>query len=488
VPTAIDSLVVEIGLDPKGFTEGRQKLGDELSKARGALENFGKSVEREGTKIGEAFKFAKGGIMGLVGAFVGGEAASFIDKVASMDAHTMRFARTIGMSTQQLGLWNNLIRSVGGTAEDVTSTMGGLNAEFMDIKMSNKVPSPGMQQVLTRAGINPYQDNPDQAIMKMLQWLQPQKPQDQAYWLGQAGIQGNMALLLMDIMSDTGKMAELVKQLKEMGGASKKTGDEAVELQRKTSLLMAALDNLSRGTFPLLTAVVNAFAEGIKNTFGNSETSKNLLGHLDIVPDSPAGRLYKWLSDPKPMSLRDLFSSSAEASVPAAGSGGGGVGTRGDRNNNPGNIEYGRFAIAHGATGTDGRFAIFPNAETGSAAMMALLQSRYQGMTLAGIQKTWVGTGPDQGYLGSMMKATGLGANDVPNLNDPAVVKALMRGMTRGEGTHLPKSAAPGPQSSVTIGSINVASNKADPKAVADEVPDAIKRYSMLGGINTGLT
>lgn len=58
-------------------------------------------------------------------------------------------------------------------------------------------------------------------------------------------------------------------------------------------------------------------------------------------------------------------------------------GTRPARNNNPGDLEYGPFAHAHGATGSDGRFAIFPNAATGFAAMRALLLEHYSGLTIA---------------------------------------------------------------------------------------------------------
>ena len=43
------------------------------------------------------------------------------------------------------------------------------------------------------------------------------------------------------------------------------------------------------------------------------------------------------------------------------------------RSNNPGNIEAGRFASAHGAVGSDGRFAIFSSADAGFAALEALL-------------------------------------------------------------------------------------------------------------------
>lgn len=47
--------------------------------------------------------------------------------------------------------------------------------------------------------------------------------------------------------------------------------------------------------------------------------------------------------------------------------------SRGEKNNNPGNIEMGPFARSQGATGTDGRFATFPTYEAGVRAQEALL-------------------------------------------------------------------------------------------------------------------
>lgn len=60
-------------------------------------------------------------------------------------------------------------------------------------------------------------------------------------------------------------------------------------------------------------------------------------------------------------------------------------GTRAWRNNNSGNIEYGEFARAHGAVGSDGRFAVFPTYEAGRAAKEALLfeTGSYRNLTLA---------------------------------------------------------------------------------------------------------
>jgi len=59
------------------------------------------------------------------------------------------------------------------------------------------------------------------------------------------------------------------------------------------------------------------------------------------------------------------------------------TGPRPVRNNNPGNIEYGPFAKANGAVGGDGRYAVFPDVETGTKAQINLLKtSTYQNLTL----------------------------------------------------------------------------------------------------------
>jgi hypothetical protein len=59
------------------------------------------------------------------------------------------------------------------------------------------------------------------------------------------------------------------------------------------------------------------------------------------------------------------------------------------RNLNPGNIRYGYFALRHGATGTDGSFAIFPTAAAGFAAMSELLEGFYLGDTITQAITKW---------------------------------------------------------------------------------------------------
>ena len=59
------------------------------------------------------------------------------------------------------------------------------------------------------------------------------------------------------------------------------------------------------------------------------------------------------------------------------------------RNHNPGNIEYGGWAVAHGAIASDGRFAIFPDDATGFAAMSALLMTDYVGLSVQDAVAKW---------------------------------------------------------------------------------------------------
>lgn len=112
------------------------------------------------------------------------------------------------------------------------------------------------------------------------------------------------------------------------------------------------------------------------------------------------------------------------------------------RNNNPGNIEFGSFAKKFGATGSDGRFAIFPSWQAGVAAMHALLMNKYeQGLTTihslisgSGRVQGWLGSGADlkdaPNYIANVSKLTGIGADQqLP----PSQIAAVQMAMARNE-------------------------------------------------------
>lgn len=112
---------------------------------------------------------------------------------------------------------------------------------------------------------------------------------------------------------------------------------------------------------------------------------------------------------------------------------------RNERNHNPGNIEYGEFAKAHGATGSDGRFAIFPDKETGSAAMDTLLgvySKKHGKNTVAGIIGRWAPSSENNtsSYVKAVASKMGVDPNQQLDMDDPKVISAIASQISAHEG------------------------------------------------------
>ena len=105
-------------------------------------------------------------------------------------------------------------------------------------------------------------------------------------------------------------------------------------------------------------------------------------------------------------------------------------GTRAWRNNNPGNIEFGPFAESQGAIGTDGRFAIFPDYETGRAAKEKLLfgTNSYKDLTLTGAINRYAPSFENNtsAYISNVAEAAGVSpSTKMSNIPSPARTKIL---------------------------------------------------------------
>lgn len=91
------------------------------------------------------------------------------------------------------------------------------------------------------------------------------------------------------------------------------------------------------------------------------------------------------------------------------------AGTRANRNHNPGNIEFGKFSLAHGALHGDPRFAVFPSNEAGFACMRTLFQSAYKGLTVAQAIAKWAPPTENDtaSYVNNVCHWTGLEPGEV---------------------------------------------------------------------------
>jgi len=123
-------------------------------------------------------------------------------------------------------------------------------------------------------------------------------------------------------------------------------------------------------------------------------------------------------------------------------------GSRSWRNNNPGNIEYGPFARSMGATGTDGRFAVFPDYKSGRNAQEKLLfeGKNYANLTLAQAIRRWAPASENNvpAYIAAM------GADPNTRMKDfsPSQRSTLLDAMQKHEGWK-PGKVVPGPSQPV---------------------------------------
>lgn len=233
-----------------------------------------------------------------------------------------------------------------------------------------------------------------------------------------------------------------------------------------------------------------------------------LLFHSDDLNANEAGDLAKHRSGMPGFDADGKPTGAMQA--PAAG----GKLSRGMRNNNPGNIEYGNFAKKHGATGSDGRFAIFPTMEAGQAAMQELLRSNYLDAGKDTISKVISKYAPPKenntaAYIASVAKQTGIGPDQkLSEANLPALAAAISRhengaawdqrnaaavaNLSAGIGAGSRADGGGKGSSTVTneihVGEVNVKTSATNADGIARDAASAIKnRFGYVLQANTGM-
>ena len=109
------------------------------------------------------------------------------------------------------------------------------------------------------------------------------------------------------------------------------------------------------------------------------------------------------------------------------------------RNNNPGNIINSKFTSENGAVGSAGRFAVFPNEETGLQATIKLLRSKnYVNLELRQVYNRWApegdGDNNPSAYANYVSKHSGVPLNKkIYELNNDEIMR-VARAMQKFEG------------------------------------------------------
>lgn len=265
MPTVLDSFTIELGLDPRKFTEGEREAMSSFKKTQEASLVFGRDLETRLTKISDLFGIVKAGALGVVGAFVGHEVAGFIGNIAQMTAQTGRLASSLGMATNELFKWDQVFRQAGSAPGAAGQTFQNIFDTINRYKATTGQYPPDLMNLLTRSNIsiNDFLYHPTDAFLRLSDYVN--SPEIKAYGPG-FGRQVMSAVPgasndFFNVMQQGRKKLE--EDLAKALPIRQEDVDAAKAYQDATAKLEVSFERLATRTFPALAELADYLSDHI---------------------------------------------------------------------------------------------------------------------------------------------------------------------------------------------------------------------------------
>ena len=137
--TVIDELVLRLGLDASQFTRGQDEFQRNLRKVQDETGTRGKEIEAAGNKMADAFRRVRNEVFALAASvFAIRGLREFAQEIIQNEAAIGRWAKVIGMSTENLSAWGGAAERAGGTMGATTGTLNGLMQEFQKFALTGQ--------------------------------------------------------------------------------------------------------------------------------------------------------------------------------------------------------------------------------------------------------------------------------------------------------------------------------------------------------------
>lgn len=534
----VDAFVATLGLDDReyrksvrAYRDDRKRLTEEEQK-QNRISQDGQSRTIAGLRTlrneTAGFLLMLAGATSLVG---------FAKDMLTADAATGRFARNTGMATERVSVWENALKRVGGTAEEARAALGTLFGIFQNYQLMGDLSKGG---ALAFFGLSERDlKDPEAALLRIAEVVKNMPREDVEARLATLGLSGSIVGLLA---GDRGELTKLLASVEAAGVANDESAEAAMDLEAELAKTAQTLQGVARpavteltNAFIRLTEIINGLIESkgmamLNDIFGSGSVAEvrpadggsagipNVFDAIgDAFPNNKGAQLLKkrWgtaRDGESNFSVRGNDSRSVAEIFGRQPAPRRGRLTRAERNNNPGNIEDGRFARSqYGYAGSDGRFAKFSSVEAGFAAMENLLRGRgYAGggrNTIAKIISKYAPSSENNvgAYVGAVERATGIDRNTPLSA---AQIRAVSRAMARHEGfrggpsvditASSVQAARRGPQAtragssvsqsnSTTVGQINVYTPATDAAGIARDIRGEMTKRGLVVQAGSGL-
>lgn len=536
-------------------------------KTKAARDQQAKDTEQKTKQAAQGLNKLKNEALGFLAIFATASGLKAFAQDTIQTAASLGFmAANLGMSTKDLDAWQAAAERAGGSAGGMTAQLKESASEIAKYK-AGMGPSEGMQWFL-RLGGDPaaFKDGNTYLLARsaILEKLFKANPANAVLMAANMGVSEDTFNLLK---KGPDAVMALVAAQREHSVITEQDAAQALELQNSIKDLNREFEAVSRRllldivpvvTQKLMPAMrefsgwvtthkpeISSFIDGLVNgtvTFGRvaipilkmvADGWKNIFGWVgelgekihSILPQSWSDKIGEKMAEyfggeattpnsptpNTPAPARQQRTSGAPAAPGNATPGNNKSLPRGMRNNNPGNIEYGAFAKKHGATGSDGRFAIFPTMQAGQEAMQALLGGYldkghntvgkainrwapgFENNTaayIAAVSKQ-IGVGPDQkldkSHLPALANAISRHENG-PAWDRKAANAADFARMPVGAATAQRGNASTSTNTTdVKVGQITINTKATDAAGIAASIGPAVTNYAFVAQANGGM-
>ena len=527
--TVIDSLLIELGLDTSKFNKEQQKSVQELRKFDEQAQKTSKNTQQGAKNIGDSFGKSRDALISLGVALVGFKGfTSFVKDMTTGNAALGRNANLLGLSARELDAWGGVLGTVGGNLDSFQSSLQNLESGLANIKLGDSAILTPLARLGALGAVDINKNTVD--IYKLADAIKKVADQDKQLALSLSSQMGISKEMFMVLSQGSEKVRQLYGEQYKLSGVNEKNTESAAKLQAEWAKVKQAFSGASNqvmdNLYPSLEALAKVTIFGLEKFVEYDKKLNGLITNVGLFAAS-LGTLHVslkaigvtlgsgvWaavsrffggaalllhsgnLNEGEDEELRKMWEkydkeNGTNYSKKPGGSNTGGTNTSGQnsneqnapggnknlprnlRNNNPGNIEYGPFAKKHGAIGSDGRFAIFPNMKAGEDAMASLLMGYMKegNNTISKIVNKWApGKENNQAaYISSVSKQTGLDPNKPLHMGE---INAVRQAMTRHEGSSS--------NVQTNIGTINVQTQATDGKGVALDLSKSLQNNSLI--------
>lgn len=259
MPTIIDEFIVTLGLDPADYKKEAAALEAEQKKAGQAALKRGREIERSQKRETEAFSKSAKAVTGYLAAFVGvGSITAFLTAVATADADVGRLSRRIGVGVEDISAWQGVLRGAGGSAQDAANDLSILTNAFQDIKLTG---TSGFIPFMNLLGISlrDLQD-PNNTLLKIADAFSKMDPTTAAALGRQMGFSPAM---ISTLQRGRGAVRDLLDEQKKLGVATEESTQRAEEMQKSIEALKTSAQNLGRELLGSLAPAITSVFDGL---------------------------------------------------------------------------------------------------------------------------------------------------------------------------------------------------------------------------------